>query len=146
MATAKIRRLLPYMYGKEALVLGFPSSQVLIPIENCKNISFAAQVRRNLPRKFIFGCLWSQVRRQQKITGSGPFQSKLVRRQRNDSKEPIAARLCSLAGRYDNPIPTRFLAPIDCLKIQTHFLTFPLLPGLGRTCHLGRAASRQTAS
>ncbi len=29
-----------------------------------------------------------------------------------------AARLCSsLAGRYDNPIPTRFLAPIDCLKI-----------------------------
>jgi hypothetical protein len=25
--------------------------------------------------------------------------------------------LCSMAGRYDNPIPTRFLAPIDCLKI-----------------------------
>jgi hypothetical protein len=24
---------------------------------------------------------------------------------------------CSLAGRYDNPIPPRFLAPIDCLKI-----------------------------
>ncbi len=23
----------------------------------------------------------------------------------------------SLAGRYDNPIPARFLAPIDCLKI-----------------------------
>ena len=23
----------------------------------------------------------------------------------------------SLAGRYDNPVPTRFLAPIDCLKI-----------------------------
>jgi hypothetical protein len=30
--------------------------------------------------------------------------------------------LCSLPGRYDNPIPTRFLAPIDCLKIpaQSH--------------------------
>jgi hypothetical protein len=28
-----------------------------------------------------------------------------------------SARLCTLAGRYDNPIPTRFLAPIDCLKI-----------------------------
>jgi hypothetical protein len=27
------------------------------------------------------------------------------------------ASLCSLAGRYNNPIPTRFLAPIDCLKI-----------------------------
>jgi hypothetical protein len=28
-----------------------------------------------------------------------------------------SASLCSLAGRYDNPFPTRFLAPIDCLKI-----------------------------
>ncbi len=28
-----------------------------------------------------------------------------------------SARLCSLAGRYDNTIPTRFLAPIDCSKI-----------------------------
>ncbi len=25
--------------------------------------------------------------------------------------------LCSLAGRYDNPFPSRFLSPIDCLKI-----------------------------
>ncbi len=29
------------------------------------------------------------------------------------------ARWCSLAGRYDNPIPTRFLAPLDCVKIPT---------------------------
>jgi hypothetical protein len=28
-----------------------------------------------------------------------------------------SASLCSLAGRYDNPIPPRLLAPIDCLKI-----------------------------
>jgi len=28
-----------------------------------------------------------------------------------------SASLCSLAGRYDNPIPARFLAPIDCFKI-----------------------------
>jgi hypothetical protein len=28
-----------------------------------------------------------------------------------------SASLCSLAGRYDNPIPTRCLAPIDFLKI-----------------------------
>ncbi len=28
-----------------------------------------------------------------------------------------SARLCCLAGRYDNPIQTRFLGPIDCLKI-----------------------------
>ncbi len=29
-----------------------------------------------------------------------------------------SASLCSLAGRYDNPIPTRFLAPVDCLIFQ----------------------------
>jgi hypothetical protein len=29
-----------------------------------------------------------------------------------------SASLCSLAGRYDNPIPTRLLAPIFCLKIS----------------------------
>ncbi len=28
-----------------------------------------------------------------------------------------SASLCSLAGRYNKPIPTRFLAHIDCLKI-----------------------------
>jgi hypothetical protein len=28
-----------------------------------------------------------------------------------------SAWLFSLAGPYDNPIPTRFLGPIDCLKI-----------------------------
>ncbi len=30
-----------------------------------------------------------------------------------------SASLCSLAGRYDNPIPHRFLAPIDFLKIPS---------------------------
>jgi len=34
-----------------------------------------------------------------------------------------SARLCSLAGRYDNPIPTRFLAPIECLKIPAQYNT-----------------------
>jgi hypothetical protein len=39
-----------------------------------------------------------------------------------DSKELIPpAYACSLVGRYDNPIPTRFLAPIDCLKIPAQF-------------------------
>ncbi len=28
-----------------------------------------------------------------------------------------SASLCRLAGRYDNSIPTLFLAPIDCSKI-----------------------------
>jgi hypothetical protein len=39
---------------------------------------------------------------------------KLLRSPGIDSKEINSASLCSLAGRCDNPIPTRFLAPIDC--------------------------------
>ncbi len=37
-----------------------------------------------------------------------------------------SASLCSLPGQYDNPLPTRFLAPIDCLKIpaQSEFTPF----------------------
>ncbi len=36
---------------------------------------------------------------------------------RNQFQGTNSTSLCSLAGRYDNPIPTRFLAPINCLKI-----------------------------
>jgi hypothetical protein len=36
---------------------------------------------------------------------------------RNRFQGMNSASLCSLAERYDNPIPPRFLAPIDCLKI-----------------------------
>jgi hypothetical protein len=36
---------------------------------------------------------------------------------RNRFQGMNSASLCSLAGQYDNPIPTRFLALIDCLKI-----------------------------
>jgi hypothetical protein len=35
-----------------------------------------------------------------------------------------SASLCSLAGWYDNPIPPRFLAPIDCLKIPAQVTFF----------------------
>jgi hypothetical protein len=34
-----------------------------------------------------------------------------------DSKGIDSASLCSQAGGYDNPIPTRFLAPIDHYEI-----------------------------
>jgi hypothetical protein len=43
---------------------------------------------------------------------------------KNRFQETNSAKLCSLAGRYDNPIPTRFLAPIDCLKIPTQGFCF----------------------
>ncbi len=36
---------------------------------------------------------------------------------RNRFQDTNSARLCSLAGRYDKPINTRLLAPIDYLKI-----------------------------
>ncbi len=44
-----------------------------------------------------------------------------------------SADLCSLTGRYDNPIPTRFLAPIDCSKCsalqrEAPLFVTPLLP------------------
>jgi hypothetical protein len=38
---------------------------------------------------------------------------------RNRFQGMNSARLCCLAGRYDNTSPTRFLAPIDCLKVSS---------------------------
>ncbi len=34
----------------------------------------------------------------------------------------ISASLCSLTGRYDNPIPTRFLSPLDRYKIPAQLV------------------------
>jgi hypothetical protein len=47
--------------------------------------------------------------RSKKSRDTVPLRSSSI-----NSKEAIPR---SLAGLYDNPIPTRFLAPIDCLKI-----------------------------
>ncbi len=42
--------------------------------------------------------------------------------------------LCSLAGRYDNPIITRFLAPMDCSKIPAHvFISYPHFTWISQT-------------
>jgi hypothetical protein len=41
-----------------------------------------------------------------------------------------SASLCSLAGRYDNPIPPRFLAPIDFLKIPAQYTELEFLKSL----------------
>jgi len=40
--------------------------------------------------------------------------------------ESILPAYVAMAGRYDKPVPTRFLAPIDCLKFQhkPEFLKF----------------------
>jgi hypothetical protein len=51
----------------------------------------------------------------------GDLQTHIMDGSRTEPKNRFqgtnSARLCSLAGLYDKPIPTRFLAPIDCLKI-----------------------------
>ncbi len=36
---------------------------------------------------------------------------------RNRFQEIDSSNLCSLAGWYDKPIPTRFRAPLDCSEI-----------------------------
>ncbi len=36
-----------------------------------------------------------------------------------------SASLCNLAGRYNNPIPIWFLAPIDCSKLTVHVWNQP---------------------
>jgi hypothetical protein len=58
-----------------------------------------------------------------------------------------SASLCSLAGRHDNPITTRFLAPIDCSEISAQSLLsslflypLPLLQQLAKLS-IGRLGS-----
>ncbi len=48
---------------------------------------------------------------------------------RNRFQEIDSASLCSLAGRYDNHIPARFLDPIACSKIPA-LLYPPFLSGV----------------
>jgi hypothetical protein len=50
---------------------------------------------------------------------------------RNRFQGNSSASLCSLAVRYDNPIPTRFLALIDCLKIPALLFHCSTLIGEG---------------
>jgi hypothetical protein len=47
---------------------------------------------------------------------------------RNRFQGTNSASLCGLAGRYDNPIPTRFLAPIDFLKIPALYSSSHFVP------------------
>ncbi len=57
------------------------------------------------------------------------------------STHPEPASLCSLAGRYDNPIPTRFLAPIDYLKIPALYVQYMyILKDNGRVVQVTRQA------
>jgi hypothetical protein len=56
---------------------------------------------------------------------------KLLRSSEIDFQGINSASLCSLASRYDNPIPTWFLAPIDCFKIPAQLFTGQSLADAG---------------
>jgi hypothetical protein len=58
-----------------------------------------------------------------------------------------SASLCSLAGRYNNNIPSRFLAPIDCLKIpaQLYVCVCHAPVNVENLCKLVLAGSRPFA-
>ena len=58
------------------------------------------------------GKLIHQKNQKQKISWHCPFKEP-----KNQFQGAYSDSLCSLAGRYDNPILTQFLACIDCLKI-----------------------------
>jgi hypothetical protein len=60
------------------------------------------------------------------------FITVLFKEPKNRIQGINSASLCSLAGQFDNPIPTRFLAPIDCFKIPALvlFLTRSYLESL----------------
>jgi hypothetical protein len=54
-----------------------------------------------------------------------------------------SASLSSLAGRYDNPIPTRYLAPIDCSKIPAQKNHLLKEFGFTSTCIISGACGKQ---
>ncbi len=51
-------------------------------------------------------------------------------------------KIPALAGRYDNPIPPRFLAPIDCLKIPALCRRAKASKKLGIWHHMGLLLDR----
>ncbi len=59
---------------------------------------------------------WVESRERAGIFKQSP-NFKTFKEPKNRFQGTNSVRLCSLAGRYDNSIPTRFLAPTDCLKI-----------------------------
>jgi hypothetical protein len=69
-----------------------------------QKLTYLLDMANSIPfQKTIFPPTWAQI-------------FKLLR-----SPWTNSARLCSLAGLYDNPIPTRFPASIECSKIPAPF-------------------------
>jgi hypothetical protein len=93
---------------------------------------FLGAKKKTIVALLVFNPLWATLN----LKLSPNFLT--LKEPRNRFKGINSASLCSLAVRYDNPIHTRFLAPIDCLKIQhrrprPYFtVVFPLNTQFGR--------------
>ncbi len=85
-----------------------------------------AQIEKQ--RKYDIVHCFGNMKLRSKIRCLGPRKFspnfKTFEEPKNRFQGPNSFRLCSLACRYDNLIPTRFLAPIDCLKIPTQMKVF----------------------
>ncbi len=79
---------------------------------------------RSLRLRLIVHSLRNRFRHAAYVAQDGI--GKLLRSPVINSKEPIPPSYeCNLSGRYDNPIRTRLLAPMDCSKIpEPEFLNF----------------------
>jgi hypothetical protein len=67
---------------------------------------------------FLNNILWLGTEKEQGYRTGPPEPEFLIfKKPRNRPRESVPPDYVAWRGRYDNPIPTRFLAPIDCLKI-----------------------------
>ncbi len=72
--------------------------------------------------------IFSKIRRRYDGPGERSPNFETFKKPKNRFQGINSARLWSLVGRYDNPIPTRFLAPIDCFKIPAQDVTHCFFP------------------
>ncbi len=114
----------------------FVTSFWLFILENDVRVPSRSNKQKNFFKKLVFCCHLG--RSMTKIAGSGSASWSesgwIGRRYGSADPDPDPPQnvmdpqhclkfivsflnLCPLAGRYDNPIPTRFLAPTDCSKI-----------------------------
>jgi hypothetical protein len=73
--------------------------------------------------------MWTSTAMHGSIFWSGSWARifKLLRSPEIDSKESISPAYVALAGRYGNPLPTRFLSPKDYLKMPALILLLEII-------------------
>ncbi len=108
---ANLQKLKPANTGTILLLPFLPICSIFKTIDNTMMKNLSSQPSRGWDRAKWLECLTTNA----KATTVPIFER--LWNPGIDSKEWIPPGLCSLAGRYDNSIPTRFLALINCLQI-----------------------------